>query len=227
LKPSQLILGNVILYAGRFWRIVNISDSSLMVRANQPVSNPIRPVWSSRGIFTMSLLLAQGIRYLLSDHPSFENHILDVRCNEELESLYTKSAMCKNYSEDIWLEQSNGKNIYYTFAGALGNKILEHIFGMHGINCKPMSSAEGIALSSDELLDFNIIPNSPEAIIPFLHKHWQQISNYANIGPFFTYLPTNNKRDEIISKISDITLLNLISSFHRASIAPIDLRLFG
>ncbi len=226
LRPHQIKRGNVVLYAGRFWRIVSISDAGLAVRTNPPVSDPIRPVWGSRGIFNMSLLLAQGIRDLLTHHPRFDNHNLDARCSGELDELYSKTNQLTNSGDAVWFEHSKGKHIYYTFVGALGNQILELIFEKNGFICKPINKAEGIALSSDVPLDFNVIPKDPETIVSLINTSWRHMANYATTGPFFDNLPTPLKRDEILSRIINISLVNTISHLHEIPLTPINLKLF-
>jgi ATP-dependent helicase Lhr and Lhr-like helicase len=212
LKPYQIKQGNVILYAGRFWKITGISDAGIIVRTNQPVNEPIKPSWGRSSNFNISLLLAQGMREILVDRPNFDNHQLDTICKNKLEEFYLRSKELEDNKQAIWVERINNRYLYYTFAGALGNRVLELIFEKNGLSCKQIKGGEGIALSSDTPLNFSLIPKNKEVLNSLLHTNWRFISNYATTGPFFDNLPTPLKRDEVYSRIINHQFLELLSS---------------
>lgn len=225
LRPNQIKYGNVVLYAGRYWQIVSISDEGLGVRLSKPVSDPIRPVFGSKGLFKTSFLLAQGIRDILVNRPSFEPHFVDEKCRILLNRMYEGSPIIQNGDHSIWVENAGGNHIYYTFAGSLGNLFIQLLMAKHGIICKPMQNADGIAIVSNEPLNFNLIPEDLSEINNFLFSHWRHLSNQTTVGPFFDYLPNSLKREEIISRIINLSLIESIMHFHGSEIIPVNLDL--
>jgi hypothetical protein len=226
LRTNQIKHGNVVLYSGRYWQIVSISDESLGVRSVKPVSDPIRPSWGSRGLFKTSLMLAQGIRDTLINKPSFEGHFVDERCKTILNSLYEKASQIQNTDENVWLEKIDGNYIYYTFAGTLVNKILELFFNKNDHLCQAMPNADGIALLSSNRLNFELLPKNRDEIISFVNSQWQLLSRQTDVGPFFNYLPSVLKKEEILSRVINPSSIDNISQFSDASVLNVNLNIF-
>lgn len=225
LSPDLIRHGNVLLYAGRFWQIISISDEGLRVRLSKPVSDPIRPAWGSKGLFNTSSLLAQGVRDILISRPSFDSHFVDEKCKILLNRLYEESSKIQNADHSVWIEQTGGGYIHYTFAGSIGNLFIQLLFGKHGVTCKPMKNADGIAILSHEPLNFNLIPEDIGEINTLLFSQWRHLSNQSKVGPFFEYLPYSLKREEIISRTVNDSLIESIMHYHGSRLIPVNLEI--
>jgi ATP-dependent Lhr-like helicase len=225
LRPHQIRHGNVILFAGRFWRILGISDRGLTVDLVAPVPDAIRPVWGSKGAYATSSLLAHGMRALLANRPSLDNHQLDEECACRLQALYSRSTGLEQVTDAVWHESTKGGYIYYTFAGAIENQILRLIFRQHGHVCEPAERAEGVALQSKEPLDFACIPSDPEAVIALIAAHWRQFGGWINRGPYFELLPPALKRDETVVQIATAPIVRKVTDLSGARAGPVELRL--
>jgi len=226
LRPNQIKHGNVVLYAGRYWQIISISDEGLGVHLAKPVNDPIRPVWGSKGLFNTSLMLAQGIREVLVNQPGFEHHIVDEQCKTLLNRIYERASQIPNSDNALWFENKDSKYIYFTFAGSVGNQIIQLIFEKNGISCRAMPKAEGIAIISTEPLSFSLIPHDPKEIVSYINSQWRHLSNQAIVGPFFDFLPSSLKQKEVISRITNLTLINSISRYSNSPIRKVNLNLF-
>ena len=225
LRPDQIRYGNVILFAGRFWRIASISDRGLTVDIVSPVPNPIRPVWSSRGAFAASSVLAQGMRDFLLNQPGLGGHQTDNECVRRLEVLYKRIAGARQIRDTVWHEQVGDKHIYYTFAGATENQVLRLIFEENGMSCKPVARAEGVALMSKDRLDFACLPDDAEEVAGIIASQWRRFAGWINTGPFFEHLPPTLKRDETIAQIAKSTVIEMVTSLSGTPVFPVDLQL--
>ena len=227
LRPNQIRLGNVILFAGRFWKISNISERGLTVDIVPAVSKPIRPQWSSKGVFTISSLLAHGMRELLLSQPKLKNHQFDENSYLRLENLYGRIPDVHKIKDAIWYEILGEKFVYYTFAGAMENNILQVLFDENDIYCNPMPKAEGIALIANQPLDFNNLPSNSGEIISIINKRWRHFTSWIHVGPFFEYLPPNLKKSETISQVTIPEVINNIKNFQGMPLEQVDLHLFN
>ncbi|HYK87885.1 MAG TPA: DEAD/DEAH box helicase, partial [Acidobacteriota bacterium] len=57
--PRDVKKGNVILFAGRYWRIESIRDSSILVSKTAQVADPLVPRWGTRGLKSSDLVTRQ------------------------------------------------------------------------------------------------------------------------------------------------------------------------
>jgi len=201
LNTGQVKHGNVILFAGRFWKIASVSDRGLTVHSTHAVPNPIRPTWSSKGSFATSAVLAQGMREVLYSKPDFKNHQLDAEGRAQLEELYQRCARTAQAGDSMWFDVIGDKLIYYTFAGALENQILQLLFAERGVHCSSAPRAEGIALISKDHLDFGAVPKDIDQVIHLISVNWSRLKAWATHGPFFELLPTDLKRREVVAQV--------------------------
>ncbi|MCL4299795.1 MAG: DEAD/DEAH box helicase [Anaerolineae bacterium] len=225
LQPDQAKHGNVILFAGRFWKITSISDRGLVVELVQPVPQPIRPAWNSKGTFSTSSILAQEMRHILVNQSGFTGHQFDQTCERQLLALYNRANNCPNTSEAIWYERVKDKYVYYTFIGAIENQILQLIFADAGFSCQPVSRAEGVALISRSNLDFNCLPTDVNRVIELVARHWRRFTGWVDRGPFFEDLPPTLKRDETVAKIAVAPTIETIIKLRGAITIPVNLQL--
>jgi len=227
LRPNQISHGNVILFAGRFWRIVSISGRGLTVSLARHVPDPVRPAWSSRGVFATSSLLSQGMRDLLVTQPSRGGHELDDECRRRLEALYTRAANLSQATDAVWYERLGDHHVYYTFAGAIENQVLRLMFEQNDMSCQPAGRAEGIALTSRERLDFDRLSDDGEEVVAMIAAHWRRFAGWISTGPFFEYLPPTLKRDETVAQIARSTVVEAVTGLCGAPVVPVDLKLVG
>jgi len=227
LRPSQIRHGNVILFAGRFWHIASISDRGLIVNSARSVTNPIRPVWSSKGAFATSSLLGQGMRDLLIAQSSLTGHQLDKECVRRLETLYDRAANLSLATDAVWYERLQDHHVYYTFAGATENQLLRLMFEENGVSCQPARRAEGIALTSTERLDFDSLSDDAEEVVAIVAARWRRFAGSINSGPFFEYLPPALKRKETVAEIAQPAVVETVTGLCGAPVIPVDLQLMS
>ena len=225
LRPNDIRHGNVILFAGRFWQIVGISDRGLTVKLVPPVSNAARPAWSSKGSFATSATLSRGMRDVLLGQPPLTHHEFDAESSRRLAALYDRSAGLARAGHPVFYERAGPKHVYYTFAGALQNQLLQLLFDQNGTPCQPAARAEGIALISEELLDFDSIPNDGDAVISTAAAHWRRFGGWITSGPFFDHLPPTLKRDETMAQVATPEVLEGVTALSAASVVAADLQL--
>lgn len=225
LRPNQITHGNVILFAGRFWRIISISDRGLTVEIARPVPMPVRPVWGSRGAFAASPMLAQGMRSLLLSQPDLSAHQFDQECARQLELLYSRVSDVRAFGEALWYERTGTKYVTYTFAGALENQVLRMILHANGMPCEPRARAEEIALLSEEPLNFDCLPDSTEEVEAIIASQWRRFAGWINTGPFFEYLPAAHKQDETLAQVANKGLIETVKGLRGSAMVPVDLQL--
>lgn len=225
LTPNQIRHGNVILFAGRFWRITGISDRGLTVDLVRPVPNPVRPVWGSRGAFVTSALLAQGMRKLLLSQPTLGDHQLDEECIRQLAALYNQTANLQRIRDAVWHERIGDKYVYYTFAGAIENQVLRLLFEENDMSCEPAKGLEGIALTSKESLDFDCLPDDVERVAAIVATHWRHFAGWISTGPYFEHLPPALRCDETVAQIARSTVIEMVTSLSGTPVFPVHLRL--
>lgn len=225
LTPNQIRHGNVILFAGRFWRITGISDRGLTVDMVRSVPNPVRPLWGSRGAFGTSSLLAQGMRDLLLDQPDLADHQLDAECSLCLQTLYGRTASLQIVREAVWHERLGEDYVYYTFAGATENQILRLLFEELGMPCDAVRGGEGIALTSKEPLDFDRLPDDAEQVAASVMAHWRRFSSWVSTGPYFENLPPTLRRDETVTQVATRAVVEQVTNLSGAPVMPVDLQL--
>jgi len=226
LNPNQIRHGNVILFAGRYWRIIGISDRGLRVDLADPVPNPVRPVWGSRGAYATSSLLAQGMRDLLLSQPTLTDHQLDPECARQLAALYDLADGLQQVEDAVWCERRNDKYMYYTFAGAVENQVLRLIFSDNGMPCETVRQAEGIVIQSKGQLDFDCVPDDPEVIADILAAHWRKFAGWISHGPYFEFLPPALRRAETLAQIIVPSVVSRVTELSGARSANVDLGLF-
>jgi len=225
LPVAQLRLGAVILFAGRYWEITSLGEARITVRLTKPVPFPIRPSYGKGGGNYISSIVAQKIKTVLSGRADLSNFKLDratqTRSNDLQDRIHPESSQgC------IFRARSASKYSYYTFAGGIENRILQLLFLKFGYSCQLMRNAEGIAVYSDEPLDFSLIPNDENKIKEIIHDHWQSFLPLVNTGPFFSLLPVSLRRNEVLSQIDYGHTISNVIEMRNKSIISIPQKLF-
>ena len=219
IRQYQAKHGNVILFAGRYWRITGISNAGLTVQVSKPVPDPVRPGWGNKGSFNTSYLLAQGMRNNLLHKPSIGNSLFDETCQKELKEIFASIPNLSGNQDVLLYKKSVDDYIYFTFAGSIGNQILRLIFENSGVPCRSVPNADGIALVSNAPIELECIPSTIPEFDSLLQSHWRQLSSLTSVGPFFDYLPTSLKRAEVLSRAVNSSLLE--SLIHYREMSPL------
>lgn len=201
LRSDQMEIGKVILYAGRFWRIITVSERGLTVDLAQPVPQPVRPLWSSKGAFSVSSILAAAMQRHLVAPPDHRAHDLDRSSAIQLQTLCGRTREAGGQVDTVWRERVGDTYVYYTFAGGIENQILRILFESLGFSCRMARRAEGIAITSKDRLDFGLLPDSTDEIARLVEHYWRDLDNWVECGPYFRYLPAALRRSEIVSLV--------------------------
>ena len=225
LQVVQLRLGAVILFAGRYWEIISVGEGRITVRLTNPAPSPIRPSYGKGGGNYMSAIVAQKIKTIISGRANLSDFKLDGATENRLRGLQIRIPS-QHFEGYIFQARSAFEYFYYTFAGGLGNTILNLLFSKFGYPCQLVKKAESIAIHSDNPLDFALIPNHENVLKEIIHDHWQSFLPLVSVGPFFNLLPVSLKRKEVLSQVDyGDTISNAIVMRNR-SVIPISGRPF-
>lgn len=225
LPGVQLQLGAVILFAGRYWKITSVGEARITVGLTSPVSSPIRPSYGKGGGNYMSSIVAQKIKMVLSRKADLLGFNLDRATQSCLNDLQDKINP-ESFQECIFQVRMASKYFYYTFAGGVENKILQLLFSKLGYECQLMRNAEGIAIYSDEPLDFSLIPDYEYQIKEIIHDFWQSFLPLVSTGPFFNLLHISLKKKEVLSQIDYEGIVSNVVVMRNRPVMPISGRLF-
>jgi hypothetical protein len=218
-------LGAVILFAGRYWEITSVGEARITVRLTNPVSSPIRPSYGKGGGNYMSSIVAQKIKTVLSGRANLSDFRLDRATENRLRDIQGRIPS-ESFEGCIFQTRHASKHFYYTFAGGVENRIFQLIFSKFGHSIQLMRNAEGIAIYSDEPLDFSLIPDDEDQIKKIIHDLWQSFVPLVNAGPFFNLLPVSLKRKEVLSQIDYGNTISNVIVKRNKTIIPISGSLF-
>jgi len=225
LPTTQLRLGAVLLFGGRYWEITSIGESRITVRLTTPVYSPLRPSYGKGGGNYMSSIVSRKIKAVLLGGevlPDFrmdratEKRLRDIRCQMPFD----------NFKVCIFQTMHTSKCFYYTFAGSVENMIIQLIFSKFGHSVQLMRNAEGVALCSDQPLQFKLIPEDEEQIKKLIHDQADKFLKLASVGPFFNLIPFSLRRKEIESQIIHADTISNIIYLRKAAHLPISFKLF-
>jgi len=225
LPVAQLRLGAVILFAGRYWEITSVGETRITVRLTNPVSSPICPSYGKGGGNYMSSIVAQKIKTVLSGRANLSCFRLDSITENRLRALQVRIPS-QSFEGCIFQTSYASKHFYCTFAGGVENRIFQLLFSKLGCGCQLIRNAEGIAIHSDEPLDFSLIPDDDEQIKEIIHNYWQSFLPLVSTGAFFNLLPISLKRKEVLSQIDYGDTLSNVSDIRNRTVIPMSGRLF-
>jgi len=210
-------LGSVILYAGRYWRITSISGGRVNVKVSDPVPDPVRPMWSSRGLFSTSVTLARGMRQTLVSPPDLSTYDLDESSRHRMEALFLR-VPSDTEPEAVWHEQLSGHHVYYTFAGTVVNLALQLLCQSAGYDCQLARNASGIAIVSPAPLNFGAMPQETQVFEALFRHHWQQFADATQRGPYANLVPFALRRREVLSQVMTDDVLQELNALGRCPI---------
>ncbi len=224
LGPAARQIGAVIVFAGRYWEVIGISNEGLVVRLSKPVPSPIRPSWRGRRGLYLTNLVAQRMKQLLSGMKLPANFKFDPNSRIHLERLKTR--IPRNAAKGcILMENTTPQYTYYTFAGTVENLIMQTLLRSSGINCEVVPRAEGLALRAWEPLDFRTLPVEEEEVRTILNHNWERLTQVAITGSFFNILPGNLKRREILSQVDYGSILERVLNYRGFKVVNLNIGL--
>lgn len=220
----QVRMGQTMLYAGRYWKIISISGNSITVRPGQAVSNPVRPKWGGWGVFGVGRLLASRMKEAVIKRGPFSQFEIDAAARRRLSHMYGEPVGAQ--ATQVVLKELRGdQHIYYTFAGSIENRVLQLCLDAVGYECHLAQRAGGIALTSRHPLDFSRLPSRKKDLREAIEISWRSVEDSVSVGPFFHVLPARLKKKEVLSQIVTEERLSYLLSFAEVTVLPAELGL--
>lgn len=214
--PHTIQIGEIFLFAGRFWKIIRITDNGLFVIATKPISDPILPRWGGTGL-PVSSLLAEEIRNILLNKLSDLNMIAENNVKQKLATV-AKSLPKGVTKDNIIQEERRNRLIYYTFGGTFVNFILKIIFSKSHPNSDPRINSNELALISNCWLDFGSIPNDIDLVYHIIRKNWRLLRPLIPLSENFSLLPPFLQQEEILSQLVNDQVLTKVVSYSSKNI---------
>ena len=209
--PQTTQVGDIFLFAGRFWKIIRITETGLFVIATKPISDPILPRWGGSGL-SISSSLAGEIRNILLNNLSIFKMIAENDVKKKLANV-AKSITEGVTKNNIIQEEHDKSLIYYTFGGTFLNFILKTIFNKSYPNSGLRINSNELALISNCKLDFGSIPNDTDLVYQVVRKNWRLFRPLIPVSENFHLLPSYLQRDEILSQLIDGQILAKVVSY--------------
>jgi ATP-dependent helicase Lhr and Lhr-like helicase len=217
--PRNAKRGNVLLFAGRYWRIESIGDSSILVSKTTPVDDPIVPRWGTRGLRNSDLLTRQ-IQKLLRGEAEPQGLSDSVR--ERVENIRREYLGCSKEWDYLYLNKGN-EHIYFTFLSSVANTAIRlSAESQHALGTRVREIEMGLV--SNIPIDFSAIPKTDE-VEALVESNWRLFSATAPRGPFFSLLPSDLQKEETLSFL-DYALLKDLHKFRNARMLAITKRLW-
>ena len=213
--PRDVGSGDTILFAGRYWKVENVDESSIKVTPGSPVTNPLVPRWSNAGLETSDLVL-QEIKRLLKCET--EPRGVEQNVKDRLENI-RRNYLGGSTDWDFLYRQKDGKHIYYTFLGGFSNTLLQMGFES-GMKPPPEIHGRELRLISDLPLDFSCLPKINE-IKELIGTNWKIFSDIAAKGPYFNLLPSELQKEETLSFLN-YEAIEAVSKLVRPRLLRID-----
>lgn len=191
--PSDVRRGNIILFAGRYWKVESVRQAAITVSQTSAVANPIVPRWGAAALATSDLVIREMKRLIKGEA---EPEGLQKRERKGLENIrQTCARSSKDW--DFLYRQKGRRRTYYTFLGGFSNTVLK--LGLESrMKPGPEIRAGELSLVSDIPLDFSSLPTADE-IKDLIDSNWKLFSDVAAKGPFFNLLPSELQKEEVLS----------------------------
>lgn len=209
--PQTTQVGDIFLFAGKFWKIIRITETGLFVIATKPISDPILPRWGGSGL-SISSSLAGEIRNILLNNLSIFKMIAENDVKKKLANV-AKSITEGVTKNNIIQEEHDKSLIYYTFGGTFLNFILKTIFNKSYPNSGLRINSNELALISNCKLDFGSIPNDTDLVYQVVRKNWRLFRPLIPVSENFHLLPSYLQREEILSQLIDGQVLANVVSY--------------
>ncbi len=224
LEQGRFREGDVLRYAGRYWRVLGVSATGINMEQTHPVARARIPHWTGRGGASMSQLVAGEMRSILTAGIAPEARMTS-GANERWQALLARSAGLPDQRDVVWEHSGAAGNTYYTFAGGLGNELHRLALGERGLAANRVRgrSLGGVALEAPGFLAFNGM--AAEETDALLRQHWRVLRSLVQSGPFFDTLPPQLRRQEVLAQIHARDVLAEVT--RPARIVPIPQPIFS
>lgn len=206
---TGLAEGDVLRYAGRFWRIMTISDRGATVEATTAVHGARVPRWSGRWVGGLSRVVAQEMRALIVGGAAAAAE-LDDRAAERWGQLRQRVASLPHDPDTVWEYSTGSSFTYYTFAGDLENDVLCLLLDEDGLAARRTRGRTigGISLEAKRRLRFP--PRTEDVARRVEAEHWRGLRAWAQTGPYFGQLPAALRRREVLSQVGGSALIERV-----------------
>ncbi len=191
--PSDVRRGNIILFAGRYWKVESVREAGITVSQASAVANPIVPRWGTAGLKTSDLVIQEMERLIKGET---EPQALQKSERERLDKI--RQTLVKGRKDWHFLHRQKGRrHTYYTFLGSFANEVLK--LGLESrMKPAPEIQTRELGLISDIPLDFSKLPAADE-IKGLVDSNWKLFSEVSRKGPFFNLLPPELQKEEVLS----------------------------
>ena len=221
--PQTIQVGDIFLFAGRFWKIIRITETGLFVIATKPIPDPILPRWGGSGL-PVNSLLTKEMKHILLNNLSTPGIMLQNDLREKLE-IVAKSLPSGLKEDDIIQEECKKNIIYYTFGGTFVNFILKIIFSTTHLNLRINSNE--LALISNARLDFTSIPNDTDLVYHIVRENWRHFRPLIPLSENFHFLPPSRQQVEVLSQFINEQVLSEVVSYSSREIVKANLGLIS
>lgn len=191
--PSDLRRGNIILFAGRYWKVESVREAAITVSQASAVANPIVPRWGTGGLKTSDLVIQEMKRLIKGETEPQGLKKSEREWLEEIRRVFVKDS--KDW--DFLYRQKGSRHTYYTFLGHFANTVLKLALESR-MKPGPEIHARELVLVSDTPLDFSSLPVADE-IKDLVDSNWKLFTDVAAKGPFFNLLPSELQMEEVLS----------------------------
>lgn len=215
--------GEVLRYAGRYWRILGISSDGATVERIAPVRGARMPRWLGRWAGGLSHLVSREIQAVLVATGSPPAQLVGEAATR-WDSLRARAVGLSDAADIVWEYDEGRHRTSYTFAGDLDNALLCLLLDQAGLSAARSrgSTVSGISLTSNFGLRFD---GWTEASIQAVQAaHWRALRHWTQAGPFFDQLPIALRQREVLAQLCRPNLVRRLAG--RRTIAPLRQPLF-
>jgi ATP-dependent Lhr-like helicase len=197
---SGISEGDVLRYAGRYWRVMGITPAGATVEPSEPVQGARMPRWSGRWLGGLSLLVAREIQALLANTRSV-SACLQGDASARWDGLRGRAVGLSDAPDIVWECNQGRRRTSYTFGGDLENSVLCLLLGQHGMVARrsPGHTLSGVSLTSAGYLGF---AGCTEADLRAIQgDHWRALRHWTQAGAFFDHMPMALRRREVLAQL--------------------------
>lgn len=202
--------GDVLRYAGRYWRVLGISPTGATVEPTAPVLGARMPRWSGRWLGGLSHLVAREVQALVVATRSSTARLVGDAAGR-WDSLRERAAGLPDAPDVVWEYDEGQRRINYTFGGDLDNALLCLLLDHQGLTAERSRgrTVSGLSLTSGQALRFNGWPEAD--ILKVQADHWRALRHWTQSGPYFDQMPIALRRREVLAQLGRAHLVGRLS----------------
>lgn len=192
--------GDILRYAGRYWRVRGISSAGATVEPTGPVPGARKPRWTGRGLGGLSHLVAREIQALVVGTRSIAARLLGDAA-ARWDSVRERAAGLSDAPDVVWEYDQGQRRTSYTFGGDLDNALLCLLLDQRGLTAERSRgpTVSGLSLTSGNALRFNGWPEAD--ILDVQADHWRALRHWTQSGPYFDQMPIALRRREVLAQL--------------------------